>query len=134
MPDLTPACSSSHARPHPRLLLSSCPSSPPLAPHARPQPLLQILSVLNAICDDQGAPLVSAARLSTSTLPARTPDVVVTTPAALQAVWTEISPGYSRGWLARGSLLRGIRVVVMDEADLVLTGAGVVEGALRAGR
>ena len=81
----------------------------------------QVVGVLHSLLGDNGAPLVEATRLSTSHIPSYVPDVLVTTPAALEAFWNEVSPGYPQGWMSRDALLSAARTVVLDEADLVLT-------------
>lgn len=89
--------------------------------------------MIHSLAGDAGAPLVEAAKLSSASIPGYVPDVLVTTPAALLSFWRNVSVGYPRGWMSRENLLASVRIVVLDEADLVLTGEAITEAGAGCG-
>ena len=83
----------------------------------------QVVAVANALVDDKGRPLIKCAVISSRSLPPfETPDLIVSTPLALLTLVREPGVNYGRQWREEG-LATSLAHVVVDEADLLLTGA-----------
>lgn len=85
----------------------------------------QVVSVAKALLAPDGKSLLSAVQVSSSNPPPfNTPDIVVSTPGALMTLMLEAGEYYGRMWTADG-LAAYVRHVVVDEADLLVTGGYV---------
>jgi hypothetical protein len=82
----------------------------------------QVLAAAGSLRDAAGGPLLRACTVSSrSPPPFERPDLVVTTPGALVTLLRDVAGGYGRLWTPEG-LGDAVRHVVVDEADLLLTG------------
>lgn len=81
----------------------------------------QVLALSQSLTGSNGkAPLVSAAHINASNPPPQqTPDIIISTPAAILSFINEAGPQYGWIWSGEGLSLR-VRHVVFDEADLLL--------------
>lgn len=87
-----------------------------------PNPALcnQVKLVADSLTNGQGAPLLNTAHVSNSTPPPfDVPDIVITTPASLINI-TEAA-AYGPEW-TKGGVLARMHHIVLDEADLLLSG------------
>ncbi|CAM8882252.1 unnamed protein product [Rhodiola kirilowii] len=80
----------------------------------------QVVKMTNSLCDENGEPLLKAVALcGRQGWPSSTPDIVVSTPAALLNNLNGIDPERRR----RTDFLRNVKYVVFDEADLLFCGS-----------
>uniref|UniRef100_A0A7N0VH32 RNA helicase n=1 Tax=Kalanchoe fedtschenkoi TaxID=63787 RepID=A0A7N0VH32_KALFE len=80
----------------------------------------QVVKMTNCLCDGSGEPLLKAVALcGRQGWPSSTPDIVVSTPAALLNNLNGIDPERRR----RTDFLRSVKYVVFDEADLLFCGS-----------
>lgn len=70
---------------------------------------------------DTGSPLLSAAVVSSASVPETLPELVVTTPGALASLLNGAGPAFGAEWTREG-ITKWARYVVLDEADLLLSG------------
>ncbi|EIE24767.1 P-loop containing nucleoside triphosphate hydrolase protein, partial [Coccomyxa subellipsoidea C-169] len=82
----------------------------------------QVVAFADSLKGPSGAPLVRSAHISSAApLPRDMPDIVAATPAGLMAATQEYGQYAGWHWTKAGIVTR-IRHVVLDEADLLLTG------------
>ncbi|KAM7487347.1 hypothetical protein LguiB_024831 [Lonicera macranthoides] len=80
----------------------------------------QVVRMANCVCDDSGeAFLMVAAVCGRQGWPIKEPDIIVSTPAALLNYLYAIDPDRRR----RSDFIRGVKYVVIDEADMLLCGS-----------
>ncbi|KAK9846625.1 hypothetical protein WJX81_007883 [Elliptochloris bilobata] len=82
----------------------------------------QVVAFSDALRGPDGAPLVRAAHVATTSPPPReVPDLVAATPAGLITATQNYGPFFGWEWTRAGVMAR-MRAVVIDEADQLLTG------------
>jgi superfamily II DNA/RNA helicase len=80
----------------------------------------QVARMANGICDDNGESLLTVAAVcGRQGWPAKEPDIIVSTPAALLNYLYAIDPDRRR----RTDFIRDVKYVVFDEADMLLCGS-----------
>ncbi|KAL0287837.1 UNVERIFIED_CONTAM: DEAD-box ATP-dependent RNA helicase 22 [Sesamum calycinum] len=80
----------------------------------------QVVRMANSLCDGSGEPLLKTAAIcGRQGLSVKEPDIIVSTPVALLNYLYAIDPEKRR----RADIIRGVKYVVFDEADLLLCGS-----------
>ncbi|GAX75453.1 hypothetical protein CEUSTIGMA_g2896.t1 [Chlamydomonas eustigma] len=82
----------------------------------------QVLSMANALATPEGSPLLKASLINASNPPAQdSPDIIISTPAAMLSFIGEAGPSYGPLWTEEGLAAR-VRHMVLDEADMLMGG------------